>query len=197
MAMSQVSSASTGPAPAGETLTRRIGKLWERHTAGETLLLPEVVDTLKEYYQQPHTTMTPLLGLLRLNGKPYNLDRYFPMEPLFKLPVPKQTILKCARQVSKSTSLSSRGVLHSATFPYLRMLFVTPRYEQVRKLSTNYVRPFIHDSLFKPLLIDESCSQAVLQRSFSNQSAMYFSFAFIDVDRIRGIACDMINFDEI
>lgn len=139
----------------------------------------------------------PLCGLLQLYGKPYHLRRHFPMEPLFKLPVPRKILLKCARQVSKSTSVSARGVLHSASFEHLRTLFVTPRYEQIRRLSSNYVRPFIVDSVLQSLLVDVTCTQAVLQRSFSNGATMYFSFAFLDCDRVRGISADNLVLDEV
>jgi intein/homing endonuclease len=96
-----------------------------------------------------------------------------------------------------SMSLSADGVLRAATTPFLQTLYVTPRFEQIRRLSTNYVRPLIRNSIIYPLMVDESCVQQVLQRSFINESAMFFSFCLLDVDRIRGLSVDIIKFDEI
>ena len=157
----------------------------------------ETVTAFCEHVTKGATSLVPALGLLSLKGKPYTLNDHFPMEPLFKIKMPRKIIVKCGRQISKSMSLSSSGILRCASFPYLQMLYVTPRYEQVRRLSTNYVRPLINQSCIKEALVDETCVQAVLQRSFSNDAAMYFSFAFLDVDRIRGLSVDWVNLDEV
>ena len=159
----------------------------------------EVLGLMSELYQSGKCkSLVPILGLLNLNGKPYHLHHHIPMEPLFKLMVPKRMLLKCGRQVSKSTTLASRGIITSAGYPFLRSLFLTPRYEQIRRFSTNYVRTFIAGSeLFRRALVNTECTQQVLQRSFSNGSDMFFSFAFLDVERARGISCDIVYHDEI
>lgn len=163
---------------------------------GQNVEASEVLQTMVALYKRNPSTRVPMLGMLTLDGKPYSLKDHFPFEPLFKVKRPRRLVLKCARQVAKSTSTSADGVLSCASNPHLKMMFVTPRYEQIRRLSSNYVRRFINESMIKPLLVNESCTQHVLQRSFSNGSVMYFSFAFLDCDRIRGIAVDWINYDE-
>lgn len=178
-------------------LTKKVRDTSDRMSRGEPVTLKETLGLIEEFYTFNPNTMVPMLGLLRLNGKPYSLDQHFVMEPLFKLRMPRRTLYKCARQVAKSTSLSARGSMHSVSNPYLRTLFVTPRYEQVRRLSSNYVRPFINESPIRSMFVDESCTQHVLQRSFNNGSTMYFSFAFLDVDRVRGIATDVVVHDEV
>jgi hypothetical protein len=40
-------------------------------------------------------------------------------------------------------------------------------------------------------------ANSVLQRNFANGSTMYFSFAFIDAERTRGIPADCVTYDEI
>ncbi len=192
-----IATSSSSSAVADDSTAPKIAKLWQKYEAGQKVELSETVQALKDYYARPRTTLVPLCGLLQLYGKPYHLRRHFVMEPLFSLPVPRRILLKCARQVSKSTSLSARGVLHSASFDHLRTLFVTPRYEQIRRLSSNYVRPFIKDSVLQSLFVNEACTQAVLQRSFSNHATMYFSFAFLDCDRVRGISADSLVLDEV
>lgn len=144
----------------------------------------------------PHT-LVPVLGLLNLHGKPYNLNEHFFMEPIFRTNVPKQFIFKCGRQVTKSTCLAANGVIRAAGKPHLKILFVTPRFEQIRKFSNNYVRPFIKQSVLRKILVDTDTTQQTLQRTFANQSTMFFSFAFLDPDRVRGISTDITCFDEI
>jgi len=119
------------------------------------------------------------------------------MEPVFKTALPSRLTLKCGRQVSKSTALAASGVLRAVGTPYLQILFVAPRFEQIRRLSNEGVRPFVSQSFISPFVTDPTVVRQTLQRSFSNFSSMFFSFAFLDCDRIRGLSADMINLDEV
>ena len=143
-------------------------------------------------------TLEPLLPLcLTLQGKPYDLSDHFPFAPVFKTAMPASLVLKTGRQVSKSTSLASHGVMLSNAIPFFRTLYVMPLYEQVRRFSNNYVRPFIDRSPIKPLWSGTNTENSVLQRSFKNLSVMLFSFALLDADRVRGISADKVAIDEI
>lgn len=143
-------------------------------------------------------TLKPLLPLvLSLKGKPYSLENYFPFEPFFRTRLPRATLLKTGRQVSKSTSLAAQGILTSVSFPYFSTLYVTPLFEMIRRFSHNYVREFIESSPAKDLLVKESLAQNVLQRQFNNGSNMYFSYAFLDAERTRGIPADKNAIDEV
>lgn len=174
-----------------------VREIIQNFQSGEHVSLADVVQILKILRARYPDTLVPILGLLSLDGRPYSLDKHFFMEPVFKVSVPRRILLKCARQVGKSATLSANCVLRSAGHPYLKTLLVTPRYEQIRRLSNNYVRPFIKKSPISRFLIDTSATNAVLQRSFANGSMLFFSFAFLDCDRIRGISCDVIDHDEI
>jgi hypothetical protein len=96
-----------------------------------------------------------------------------------------------------STSLAAHGVVLSNAIPDFKTLFVTPLYEQIRRFSTNYVRPFIDRSPIRYAWVGTSTEKSVLQRSFKNLSTMIFSFALLDADRCRGISCDRLAIDEI
>lgn len=96
-----------------------------------------------------------------------------------------------------STNQASSGVLLSNLIPYFNTLFVTPLFELIRRFSSNYVRPFIDESPIRPLLVDSQCVNSVLQRSFRNRSTMFFSFAFHDADRTRGLNCSKVAYDEV
>lgn len=141
--------------------------------------------------------LSPLVPiLLNLKGRPYTLENHFPFEPFFNTMLSRNLVLKTGRQVSKSTSLAAQGVVLSSCLPYFNTLFVTPLYEMVRRFSNNYVRGFIEQSPVRHLLTGTSSSSNVLQRSFTNNSNMYFSFAFMDADRTRGLNCDKVAYDE-
>jgi len=145
-----------------------------------------------------YVTLAPMLPLLlSLKGKPYNLHNHFPFEPFFRTRMSKKTLLKTGRQVSKSTSLASQGVLFSNCIDYFSTLYVTPLFEMVRRFSQNYVRPFIETSPVMKLFSGSKTINSVLQRSFKNRSQMIFSFAFLDAERTRGIAADKNVIDEI
>lgn len=156
----------------------------------------EIVDAAMAAFIRNPVSLVPLTPILRLNGKPYTLADHFFMEPLFKLRMPKVMVLKCGRQLAKSTSAAAEAVIRSVCQSDFRTMFVTPRFEQVRKLSQNYVKPFINSPLIRASSLNEECTQGVLQRSFTNRSIIFFAFAFLDADRIRGVSSDNNRVDE-
>ncbi len=141
---------------------------------------------------------SPLLPLvLTLDGKPYSLANHFQFETLFYTRMPKSMVLKTGRQVGKSTVGSAHGVITCTSIPYFRTLYITPLFEQVRRLSNNYVRPFVEQSPVRALWTGTNTENSVLQRSFRNYSMMQFSFASLDADRVRGIRSDKVVIDEV
>lgn len=143
-------------------------------------------------------TLEPILPLvLNLNGKPYSIKHHFPFAPLFRLLTPKNQVWCTGRQVSKSTSLAAHGVVVANSIPFFKTLFITPLYEQIRRFSNNYVRPFIDQSPVKAQWSGTSTENSVLQRSFKNNSMMLFSFALLDADRVRGVSADRVCIDEV
>lgn len=148
--------------------------------------------------QRVFPSLEPLLPLvLNLNGKPYTLENHYPFSPLFRCLTPKNQVWCTGRQVSKSTSLAAHGVVVANSIPFFKTLFVTPLYEQIRRFSNNYVRPFIDHSPVKSLWSGTSTENSVLQRSFKNNSMMLFSFALLDADRVRGVSADRVCIDEV
>ncbi len=145
-----------------------------------------------------YLTLKPLLPLLlSIRGKPYHLHDHFPFAPFFRTRMPRTTLLKTGRQVSKSTSLAAQGVLFANCIPYFSTLYITPLFEMVRRFSQNYVAPFIESSPVGRLFSGETTVNNVLQRSFKNKSQMLFSFAYTDAERIRGVSADKNCIDEI
>lgn len=143
-------------------------------------------------------TLVPLLPLLlNLDNKPYTLKHHYQFEPMFRTRRPKKTLLITGRQVAKSTFEASDGVVMSNVIPNFKTLYVTPLFEQARRLSTDRVRKFIDQSPVKSLWCNSGTENSVLRKSFSNGSVMHFSFALLDADRTRGISSDRLSFDEI
>jgi hypothetical protein len=93
--------------------------------------------------------------------------------------------------------MSARTVIQTASLPFFSTLLIAPRYEQIRRISSNFVRPFIEHSPLGGLMANAKIANSVLQRNFANGSTMYFSFAFIDAERTRGIPADCVTYDEI
>ncbi len=142
-------------------------------------------------------SLKPLLPLLlNLKGEPYSLENYFPFEPFFRTRMPRRFLLKTGRQVSKSTSLASRGVVQANCLPSLSTLYISPLFEMIRRFSQNYVRPFIEQSPVSNVFTGTNTIGSVLQRTFRNKSQMIFSFAFMDAERTRGISADQTVYDE-
>lgn len=135
--------------------------------------------------------------VFNLKGAPYTLHNHFPFEPMFDLRQPQAQVWRTARQVSKSTSIASRGVLLCNAVPDFTILYLAPLFEMTRRLSNNVVRPFVERSPIKRLWTGINTENNVLQRSFRNFSKMIFSFAYLDVERVRGISADCLFIDEV
>lgn len=143
-------------------------------------------------------TLEPLLPvLLSLKGKPFTLENHQPFGPWFRTDLPYKRVVKAGRQVAKSTNQAADGIVFSNAVPNTTILFVTPLFEQVRRFSANYVRPFIDESPVKALFCDSTTENSVLQRSFLNRSRLVFSYAFLNADRTRGINADRLKIDEL
>lgn len=165
---------------------------------GRDLTLSELLGYCRELTQQGMIpTLEPILpAVFRLRGEPYTLREHFPFSPMFNLHLPERLLYKTARQVSKSTTVAASSILQCNSIPYFSTLFVTPLFEQIRRFSSLYIKPFIETSPIKGLWSDITTENSVLQRTFKNHARMTFSFAFLDADRTRGISCDLLCVDE-
>lgn len=134
--------------------------------------------------------------LLRHKGKPYTLHDHFMFEPFFATRMPKKIVARTGRQLGKSITICAKGTIQTAAIPFFNILYVTPLHEQILRLSNDAVRPFLEDSPIKPLLSTTSSTGSVLRRAFKNRSVMYFSYAFMSAERIRGIAASSVFVDE-
>jgi hypothetical protein len=135
--------------------------------------------------------------LLNHDGQPYSLDDHFVFEPIYATLVADSLVLKTGRQLGKTSCLGSRGLLLCASQPYFSVLYVTPLFEQARRFSTQVVRKFIEESVFRDALSGPDTENSVLLRSFRNKAKYTFSFAGISADRVRGQSNNLVQVDEI
>jgi len=139
-----------------------------------------------------------LTSLLRINGRPFTLARHPFSAPLFYPDLPDSLLLVCGRQVGKSSSLAAQGVLQGAALPRFKILYMAPQFEQIRRFSHQYIRQFVHESYIKDQIMDRrTCIDSVMHKTFKNGSELWFSFAKLSVERVRGFAVDAIRVDEV
>lgn len=143
-------------------------------------------------------SFAPLVPLLfRLNGEVMTLSNGFSLfQPIFDVRTPRRTVLKCGRQVGKTTSAAARQIIRAFAWPHYSIVTVAPRKEQSNRISNLFYRPLIAWSTSLDLLIDDECVQSVSHRSFRNGSNLFFSYAFLDADRVRGIPANEMVVDE-
>lgn len=142
-------------------------------------------------------SIVPALGyLIQIKGQPFTQDLPVMLETLFDLKLPRRSILKCGRQIGKSSSQAARTIILSASIPNFQTLTVTPQFELTRRYSSNYIRPLLEKSVIGGMVLDSDCERNVLQRTLVNGSMMHFSFALLDADRVRGIPADRVHIDE-
>lgn len=137
-------------------------------------------------------SLVPLMFLLSIKGKPYNLDKHFMFEPVFDLQRPREFLLKCARQVGKSQNMMGNNTLQSILIPYLKTLIVAPLFSQAKRLNDDGVKPLTADTPFRNCFDSAKCYHGSLRHTWKSNAQQLFSYAFTSCDRIRGIA-DIAN----
>lgn len=137
-------------------------------------------------------------ALLELKGVPLSFEHYRPFELVYDLD-PELMVLKAGRQVGKSVSQGGRLVAKSAVRTHFNSLYIAPLQIQSRRFSGMYVDPLIRSPLIKKHFTNTNTTRNVFEKSFSNGSKIYISYAENehDADRIRGIMADQLLIDEV
>lgn len=164
-------------------------------TTNELDRLAKVEKYLREVQPVNYKYLLPLL--FNLKGHPYSLVDQFPFEPMFNRVMPSGQIWMTGRQTGKTVSLSASSITRALVIKDYTILLVAPLFEMIRRLSNNNVRPFIERSPIRHMFSDTTTENNVLQRSFKNHSKLMFSYAFLDAERVRGIAAHSISKDEL
>lgn len=131
-----------------------------------------------------------------LKGQKFSLDHYPFMRRVYNSDADK-IVLKCSRQVGKSTTLANVMLANTAMMPDLRQLYVSPSVKQTQEFSRDKIEPVIRQSPFmRKYMVNSKMVQNVLKKKFTNRSAIDLRYAHLDADSIRGISADMNFFDE-
>lgn len=109
----------------------------------------------------------------------------------------KQTLLKCGRQVEKSTTLGNKMIGYSCLNNHFRSLFVAPSAEQAKVFSNDRVSDVINMSPLVRAYTNTALTNAVFHKKFINYSQLRLRYAYLTADRVRGIPADLITVDEI
>ena len=163
---------------------------------------PTTLDLVKTYITEcaegKQTSLAPLLSTYTIRGEPMSLKAHFQMYPMFKLRRPRTQTWRCARQVAKSYSICALGGLLSGFIPDFNALYVQPRFDQIKRLNNTVMRPLLKSNVLQNDMLDGENLRALGIKHFNNNSIQYMDFAFMSVERLRGITGCCANFlDEV
>ncbi|MFA5693211.1 MAG: phage terminase large subunit family protein [Acholeplasmataceae bacterium] len=133
--------------------------------------------------------LVPLLPLLNIDGVPFGLDLHYQLSPVLELDVPSDNVFMTARQVGKTFILTARNILLSAICRGHNILMVEPRGEQASKYHLTILQPLLKSSaiLLSSLMDNGELTRQSVKR-FKSGSTMYIDYAYMNVDRLRGIS---------
>lgn len=109
----------------------------------------------------------------------------------------KRTLLKCGRQVEKSTMLGNKLLAYSCIIPALNCLYVSPTNQQTKVFSQDRLKEPVETSNFLKSWTTTKLSDNVFLKKFINRSQITLRYAYLNADRCRGIPADIICLDEI
>jgi Phage terminase large subunit gpA, ATPase domain len=110
----------------------------------------------------------------------------------------QRLVLRCSRQVEKTTLLVNRILYNAVMDPGIQMLLVCPRREQASTFSNSRLIPAIADSPFirRVLMGRTSRRLPVMNCRFANGSELFVRAAFHSADAVRGLSADVLFVDE-
>ncbi len=110
----------------------------------------------------------------------------------------QRLVLRCSRQVEKTTLLVNRILYYAVTVPGIQMILVCPRREQASTFSNSRLMPAIADSpLIRRLLLGRNKRRLqVTHCRFANGSELFVRAAFHSADAVRGLSADVLFIDE-
>lgn len=127
--------------------------------------------------------------------EPFSFENRRYLKPVYDTPA-RRTLLKCARQTEKSTSLGNKSLAYCGINYGFKVLYVSATATQAQVFSVDRIKEPLDISPEMSFLIDTRLNQNVLFKQFKNRSQIRIRYAFLNADRTRGIPADMILIDE-
>lgn len=109
----------------------------------------------------------------------------------------RRVLLKCARQVEKSTMLGNKALAYSCMVPAYRTLYVSPSATQTKTFSSDRIKEPIETSPVLKSFTTTLLAQNIFEKQFINRSKITLRYAFLNADRTRGIPAFRIIIDEL
>jgi hypothetical protein len=110
----------------------------------------------------------------------------------------RRILLKCSRQVEKSTSLGNKILSHTALIPNFTALYVSSAGLNMEEFADERIDNTIRISpRLKPFTGKFVTFNRYLKRFERNNSKIVMRSAHLNADRIRGIAADGLYIDEV
>ena len=109
----------------------------------------------------------------------------------------KRLLLKCGRQVEKSTTLGDILLCNACLRNNFKTLFVAPSAEQAKVFSNDRIKDVIENSPLITVYTNTKLNQNVFFKKLINFSQIRLRYAYLTADRVRGIPADLVEIDEI
>jgi hypothetical protein len=163
----------------------------------EKITLTALLDNAFEQFKELEcSTLKPFIPFFFFKNKPMSFKLHFPMLPFFKYKRPRRTCYMCGRQEGKSASLGMSKILRARIVGNYDILTIQPRYEQIKRFSSEYVRPFMEESPISTWICDKTRESSILKRPIGGGGTLYYSYAFLSPDAVRGYAVQELIIDE-
>lgn len=134
--------------------------------------------------------------VLYLDGAPLSLLGRDYLLPIYDSGY-RDILLKCGRQVEKSSTLRHVMMVRSLFMDHHRSLYVSPSQSQTSDFAKELSKligasPFVMTNFTAPALVNQT-----LERQFTNGSVIKLRSAFLHADRVRGISAKDLYIDEV
>ena len=134
-------------------------------------------------------------------GKPPKMEKFSFKERPYLLPVydspHRQVLLKCGRQVEKSTTLGNMVLAYSCLISGFQTLFVSPSRDQTITFSRDRLKEPMETGADLAAWTTQKLSDSIMLKKFVNRSQIVLRYAYHTADRVRGIPTDMVLIDEV
>ena len=133
---------------------------------------------------------------IHIDGNPFTFDGWEFFLPIYDSPH-KRKLLKCSRQVGKSTTLGNTSIGRSCLLGHYHGLYVCPTEIQATAFSSDKLRTPIETSPKILAFLRDRIQQNVNQKRFVFYSTITLRYCYLNADRVRGLKADYIMIDEL
>jgi DNA-directed RNA polymerase subunit RPC12/RpoP len=159
-----------------------------------------VETTAQQLYELRNALADPV-GFTKITGtvkgKPFSFDHRPHLYDVYRDPHPRIVIV-AGRQVEKSETVCRKLLYHGFTRGHTTITYTAPRNEQTTRFVNDRFRKAIYESVQG--ILEHSVDKkrdAKTAIGLTNSSIYYFGSAWADGDALRGIAGDIVMFDEV